>query len=244
MQNKTQIAIKGITFLFVIIHSIFYILLYGVGMFQSIEKKIIYAMVISCLLFRFLLLILEKKRNFLYLFLAFLFTSISDTFLVLYDTGYEIAVFSFILVQWMYCIYIHETFHPHQKWKNQLIMRSILIVFALIGICFVDRESKMLLFLTIIYIGNFILNIVFAFSAKEKQGIFILGLLLFFLCDICVGCFNIGDILPISSNAIFEKIKSFPINLSWFFYYPSQILLAISTVIPMKKKTIFKKYAN
>lgn len=230
MFDKKKITIKIMTFLFVIVHTILYILLYGFGLFQSVENKIIYFMILSCLVFTFLLLIIEKEKSSLYLFVAFVFTSISDTFLVLYDTCYELSVFSFIIVQIFYCIYIHETSYKEKKWLNQLIIRSITIIFAFMMLLLVDKDSRLLVFLTIIYISNLLMNIIFAIHSKKKNYILILGLFLFLLCDICVGCFHIGDVIHLSQNSIFKKIKYFPINLSWFFYYPSQILLAISNI--------------
>lgn len=81
MFDKKKITIKIMTFLFVIVHTILYILLYGFGLFQSVENKIIYFMILNCLVFSFLLLIIEKRKV-LSTFLSHLFL---QAFLILFS---------------------------------------------------------------------------------------------------------------------------------------------------------------
>lgn len=75
--------------------------------------------------------------------------------------------------------------------------------------------SAYLLFtLPIFYFLNLCLNAAEAFVQKKRT--FALGLLLFVLCDVCVGAYNLGIFV------------SFTWWGSWLFYLPSQVLIVLS----------------
>lgn len=66
----------------------------------------------------------------------------------------------------------------------------------------------------IFYFLNLCLNAAEAFAQKKRT--FALGLLLFVLCDVCVGTYNLGIFV------------SFTWWGSWLFYLPSQVLIVLS----------------
>ena len=57
---------------------------------------------------------------------------------------------------------------------------------------------------------------------------FLIGMILFFLCDLCVGFYNMSYYIDFQSpiEMILEKISVLGM---WGFYYPGQILIALST---------------
>lgn len=239
MKNKNLIF-KIFTLAYLITHLIIYIFLFGIRVFDSNKVHIIfYFVIISCLIYSFIFFLFRRNRHTLFIFLAFIFTSISDTFLVLLDDYYELALVTFIFTQLSYFIYIHITFFQEKKWIKDISVRILTIVIGLMTMIFVDKDSKLITFLSIIYFSNLLLNFIYSCCTKHKNFLFITGLLLFVFCDFCVGCFNIGNIIEVSKDSIITKIKDYPINLSWVFYYPSQVLLSISNL-----KLFIKKMNN
>jgi hypothetical protein len=78
------------------------------------------------------------------------------------------------------------------------------------------------------YYGNLILNLLFAFLNKDR----ILGLafVLFLLCDTVIGLqVAAGGYLPIAEGSALYSLLFSGFNLAWFFYLPSQVLLALRT---------------
>jgi hypothetical protein len=65
-------------------------------------------------------------------------------------------------------------------------------------------------------------------SHHDKRNIryFTAGMVLFLLCDINVGLFNLSDFLTVTST--YEIIYELSAVLMWTFYAPSQVLLALS----------------
>ena len=58
-----------------------------------------------------------------------------------------------------------------------------------------------------------------------------LGLILFALCDIVVGLAAGANIyIPVKEGGIIDSIINAPINLSWLFYLPSQVIIALYNV--------------
>jgi hypothetical protein len=53
------------------------------------------------------------------------------------------------------------------------------------------------------------------------------GMILFLLCDICVALSNLSELLPLTGY-YFRKVQHISSMLIWFFYLPSQLLLALS----------------
>lgn len=241
MKMKNNNLILNIfTLVYLITHFVIYILLFGIRIFDSSKVHIFfYFVIISCFIYSFIFFLFRKNTHTLFIFLAFIFTGISDTFLVLLDDYYELALMTFIFTQLSYFIYIHITFFQEKKWLKDILVRILTIVIGLIVMIFVDKNSKLITFLSVVYFSNLLLNFIYSCCAKNKNFLFIMGLLLFIFCDFCVGCFNIGNIIEVSKDSIITKIKDYPINLSWVFYYPSQVLLSISNF-----KFTYKKMNN
>jgi hypothetical protein len=93
-------------------------------------------------------------------------------------------------------------------------------------------DVNILLIITIFYFISIVINVIVAIRAavciKERYiVIFAIGMVLFLLCDINVGIFNLADFLVIDSN-LFKSIYGFSSIGMWLFYLPAQVLLAIS----------------
>lgn len=214
---------------FLFIHIILYILIYGFKLFDiDTENLIDYFIIISCFLFSFINLIIKKNKYTLIFFIAFLFTLIADTFLLLLDKNYEIGVFSFLIVQICYFLYILIKMYSKNTYILHILTRLSTLLIGIITCLFVDKKDMLISFLCITYISNLALNIIISFTTKNKNILFTIGLIMFLLCDICVGFSNLNNIYEISTNSFIYLIATSSINWSWFFYHPSQVLLVIT----------------
>lgn len=217
--------------LFVLIHLILYLFIYAFKIITGKAETIAdYIVVISCFLFSLGYFIIKRNSNTLIFVIAFLFTILADTNLLLLDDNYELGVLAFIIVQFAYFWYILKNMYAKDNYGYLIAIRLITIVIGIIASLIVQTD-KLLVCLVIIYISNLVINLIISIIPRKRNLLFSLGLFLFLLCDICVGCYNIGDIIDISNTSLFYKIANLPFNIAWLFYHPSQVLLAISNYV-------------
>lgn len=217
--------------LFILIHLILYLFIYAFKIITGKTETIAdYIVVISCFLFSLVYFIIKRNSNTLIFVIAFLFTILADTNLLILDDNYELGILAFIIVQFAYFWYILKNMYTKDTYGYLIAIRLITIVIGVIASLIVQID-KLLVCLVIIYISNLVINLIISIIPRKRNLLFSLGLFLFLLCDICVGCYNIGDIIDISNTSLFYKIANLPFNIAWLFYHPSQVLLAISNYI-------------
>lgn len=217
--------------LFILIHLILYLFIYAFKIITGKTETIAdYIVVISCFLFSLVYFIIKRNSNTLIFVIAFLFTILADTNLLILDDNYELGILAFIIVQFAYFCYILKNMYTKDNYSYLIAIRLITIVIGVIASLIVQTD-KLLVCLVIIYISNLVINLIISIIPRKRNLLFSLGLFLFLLCDICVGCYNIGDIIDISNTSLFYKIANLPFNIAWLFYHPSQVLLAISNYI-------------
>ena len=217
--------------LFILIHLILYLFIYAFKIIMGKTETIAdYIVVISCFLFSLVYFIIKRNSNTLIFVIAFLFTILADTNLLILDDNYELGILAFIIVQFAYFWYILKNMYTKDNYSYLIAIRLITIVIGVIASLIVQTD-KLLVCLVIIYISNLVINLIISIIPRKRNLLFSLGLFLFLLCDICVGCYNIGDIIDISNTSLFYKIANLPFNIAWLFYHPSQVLVAISNYI-------------
>ena len=139
----------------------------------------------------------------------FLVTLIADYFLLIRDDHYITGVIIFIVVQVLYFFYLRKL-----NIKNYYPLRMILCLIGLIAVSFIMPSP--LNYLTIVYFSQLLCSSI-EVTLNKKHNLLALGLCLFVCCDICVGLHNL---LPYSHLVSLGQ---------WFFYLPSQVLIALSS---------------
>lgn len=161
--------------------------------------------------------------------MALFFTVIADTQL-LFDGNYLMGLCCFAIVQWIYTYRIHEP-NPIVQMQRKIFIYRIMLtgMVAFIAICcniLVDAIAAVSIFYFVCFLDN--LRLLLQCYQKYKKDVWYLyflgGMILFVLCDICVGIYNIGDYVTITSSLI----RYAGIGM-WFFYLPSQVLLVLSS---------------
>lgn len=197
--------------LFILIHLILYLFIYAFKIITGKTETIAdYIVVISCFLFSLVYFIIKRNSNTLIFVIAFLFTILADTNLLILDDNYELGILTFIIVQFAYFWYILKNMYTKDNYSYLIAIRLITIVIGVIASLIVQTD-KLLVCLVIIYISNLVINLIISIIPRKRNLLFSLGLFLFLLCDICVGCYNIGDIIDISNTSLFYKIANLPL---------------------------------
>ena len=223
-------------FIFIIFTAVmFYLLLFsGVIYYQ---RHTSYFIIIINFVFA---LIFFRKRTWL-ITLGLLFTLISDYFLAFKEpTAIEkcIAMSTFAVAQISYGIYLILRSEGIFK-KASIIVRLALSLGALIVPIIVLNatgsylpEDIYVASATALYGVNLLMNLVFSGINFKKAPLLVFGFLLFVLCDFTV-LFYAGDGIYfnlVPGTFLYWVAYQCSINLTWFFYIPSQMLIVLSEI--------------
>ncbi len=116
----------------------------------------------------------------------------------------------------------------------------VLFVFA-IGLIVVKDAADLLFFTALFYYANLLGNAFHALVRFSKVKLFAIGLLLYIGCDTLVGLSQSAGYITIAPTSLWYYLLHFPIDLVWFFYLPSQILLVVSSISWISSKKIQTK---
>jgi hypothetical protein len=169
---------------------------------------------------------------------ALFFTLISDLFILILN-HYFYGVLTFIIVQQLYNYRISLTSNSGKEWKASgktfaewLVVQLLAAVIVCAILFLIGIEPNGLLIASVFYFISILTNTiradVSAFIKTNNKGsaLFAAGLTFFLLCDINVGLFNMSGFLYMPEK-IYAVIYSLSSVFMWFFYAPSQVLLAL-----------------
>ncbi len=192
------------------VYLVIQLFIYIIFIYLDINKQASYLIkylgIIINFLYALILYINNKKYDLLFL-VALLFTAIADYFLLVTSNHYTIGVIFFCLVQTIYG-------HKLTSIKSFIYRITIFISTTLILPLF-NVEQSLLNICSIYSFTNLSANLYC--SIIKKDTMFSIGLLLFWLCDLNVGIYNI----PINS---LYKLSAY---LMWIFYFPSQVIITL-----------------
>ncbi len=188
----------------------------------------------------FAALFLEAKKDYILIQAGLLFTVLADIFLVLLSAEEKLAamcLFSVTQICYFTLLYIRD----NRFGKIHLAIRILTTLSALAGVIIVlGLSTDLLSLVSLFYYANLLVNVIWAFVEFKTSRLLALGLLLFALCDACIG-FSVMDSMYISiSEGSFLYFLANPgFNLAWVFYIPSQTLIALSLAeIKIRKSAV------
>lgn len=238
-----------IRFLFIAVQLLLYIsfiILDLAGGKTGLSNAIKFAVIFLC--FCYVLSLQSHNRSISYsLKAAMLFTLISDLFILLLDYYlYGVLTFTVVQLLYNYRISIHNASGHYNAAKkffiSGLMIQLLISSFICLLLDFFGVEPEPLLIAAAIYFTGLVMNTIRALAATIKESgdismrLFAAGLVLFLLCDINVGLFNLSSFIELPQD-IYSVIYSVSSVLMWFFYAPSQTLIALSA--DMTKKGYF-----
>ena len=182
-----------------------------------------YGAIILCFAFG----LLHGKSGDRWLVAGLAFTLLADWCLVVCAPIQQLwGMIFFLGTQSMYALRLHL-----QKPNRILLILRIALTAVAVGIAVVVLREKTdaLALVSIGYYANLIMNIVAAFGNVRENKVFSLALVLFLLCDTVIGLqVAAGGYLPIEEGSLLHRILFMDFHLSWFFYLPSQVLIALT----------------
>ena len=166
--------------------------------------------------------------------LGLLFTLVADYFLVICDDAQLEGVIFFIPVQLAYFIYlIAREERGYVRSANTVTRIAVSAVLTAAAFAVLGEDVDALAIASVIYYVNLVVNIIFAFILGRGERIFATGLLLFAMCDLCIGLEVLfSSYINLDVSDIFYGDY---FNLPWVFYQPSQVLIALSLYFKEKE---------
>lgn len=171
-----------------------------------------YVGIILCLLFALFCSLQEGDRL---VAPALLFTAGADWFLLVRNDHLLLGVALFLCVQGLYFLRLHRA----GGCRKLLWLRLALAVVSTLAPLLIPGMASPLNLLAMFYFSQLLSNTILAWTLPSMR-FFALGLTLFVGCDLCVGLFNAFALSP----AVFSVVS---VGM-WFFYLPSQVLIALS----------------
>lgn len=179
--------------------------------------KVLFFLIVVIFLESFIYFRQWSKEN-LIVRIGFFFTLCADYLMTYLNKYYILSICFFFLTQLCYFILINCLFN--KKYLKSSIISYGCVVVLLIVIASILELLEPLSLTAIIYISLSLTNIVYLIRIKNKTRSiknFLLGLVLFLLCDLCIGLRNVGINEGLFINLISDCI--------WLFYAPSQMVL-------------------
>lgn len=157
-----------------------------------------------------------------------LFTVLADFCLVVCKPIQQLwGMVFFLLTQAFYAWQLHRG----QANKLTLAIRLGLSLMAgVLCVAVLRTKTDALALISLFYYVQLIMNIADATLRRTQHPLLPLALVLFLLCDTVVGLQVMStDYLPIREGSVLHSILFSGFNLAWFFYLPSQVLIALGT---------------
>lgn len=229
-------------FVFILIEVTIYFVFLYLDIFQQniyeFTNQLKYFSIILCFLFALSYTNKQYKIDRNIVSFGLFFTLCADWFLLLHD-DYIIGVIFFLVVQMIYMLRIGVLYRKQDRTKlyNKIILKFGCNIICSILICVIiymlGIQIDFFLFITLLYfvciVHNTISSIKLAIhdQSQLKYSVFAIGMVLFLLCDINVGIYNLNDFLDFD-NMIFNTIYRFSVIGMWLFYLPSQVCISLS----------------
>ena len=229
--EKKKTADFWVTAVFIILEAILYCLFMTIDL-KGYKDTTLLKYIAICLCLAYATLRLTKNGiDSLIIFLALTFTVLSDTFTLLINDHFTLGVSLFIPAQLLYGLRIR--FWAKKPLYKSIFIRFCVVLAVVIGVACAQIADSLTV-VTAIYFSMLLYNgIESLFFAKSPNKIaFAIGLWLFICCDICVGLFNLTDVLGVAIN---PKLYNFASVMMWGFYLPSQALIVTSVKVENHK---------
>ncbi len=245
-QNEVFLRNKGFILFQILLYAVF-LTLDITGLHNTLSIYVKYIVVILCFCYALFQRRSDNKGIVFSYKAALLFTVISDFFILITD-HYYYGVLTFIVVQIFYTVALLQ-FHTKggiliKKMSISLIKRLLAVIIVIILLDNFDVTLDRLLIVSVIYfvfiLSNTITAVKMAFGSPNNKSLllFAIGMVLFVLCDINVGLFNMSAFIPLPAN-LARIIYEFSSILMWTFYAPSQVLITLCvSILPSKASRV------
>lgn len=193
------------------------------------------AIAICCL---FAVIFFKKEADYILVQTALFCTVMADVcLLILQPRNQLLAMLFFSVTQICYFLRISKT--EKRLRKAHIILRISVTLAALVATAVVLKDkTDPLSLISLFYFANLGVNTLWAFLDFRTSRLFAVGLLLFLLCDVCIGLSVMSEAyIPVSEGSFIYQIIHPGFNLAWCFYIPAQVLIVLSLAEKRLKKS-------
>ena len=222
-EGKPMLKRTNALILFTAVESILYIAFLLLDLFNAETSLIKYLSICVCFFYALLMKIYNKNMNPV-LLSAMTFTLFADTFLLLIGKYYLIGVISFCIVQTIYAVYLISISNILSIFPRLAAFLTLIIFLSLHNIADALSIASAYSYTQLIF------NTIHAFTIKYKKSdgwLLAVGLLLFLMCDTCVGLTNI-TLYYNNMHTLISFIQPVASFGMWLFYLPAQVLIVCS----------------
>lgn len=217
MKNKTQLM----SIIFVLVELILY------GLILTSHGDLLIWSEFGSIILCFVFALLNFKTPLVILGLAF--SVCADFCLVVCDPIQQLwGMVFFLFAQTFYAVMLHrQSLH-----RGFLIARlAVSVSVEALAILILREKTDALALVSMLYYVNLIMNMVCAFARFRVNRLLAIGFVLFIFCDTVIGLqVASGGYLSIPEGTFIHNLIFSGFHLSWFFYLPSQVLIALSTL--------------
>lgn len=231
---KNEKTIFGFSFAFIVAELCISVMVHKIGG-RANDFISVGAIALCCL---FAVLFFEKSYDYILVQTALFCTVMADfCLLILLPRNQLLAMFFFSITQICYFLRIYRS--EKRLRKPHVILRFSVISVALVMTAVILKDKTDLLSLvSLFYFANLGINVLWAILDFKKSGLFAIGLLLFLLCDVCIGLSVMSEAyIPISEESFIYRVIHPGFNIAWCFYIPAQVLIVLSLAEKRLKKS-------
>lgn len=170
--------------------------------------------------------LLQGKNGQSLLQIGLLLTAAADFCLVICQPIQRLWGMVFFLgTQSCYALFLHGRMRHRLFWVIRL---SVTVLALTVTSLVLGDDCDALALVSLAYYANLIFNLIMAAVNWRKHLMFAVALILFLLCDTVIGLQVAGDLyLPIREGSGLYQLLYSGFNLSWLFYLPSQVMIAL-----------------
>lgn len=223
-------TLKNINFkkLYILLFLLVQICLYPLVVFGVGNVRVMaYIAILLC--FATSVVLLQKNRQSLLLAVALFCTACADFFLILKGgSNKNLAMCFFVVAQLAYGAKTLLFAKNKKEFLANVVARFVLMSGLVIGSFAVVGNPPLYVVFSMIYFGNLLTNLAFAFLHFKQNKMLAVGLLLFVCCDLFVGFGEMITLLDLGADHFITKLVSVPVSIHSIFYHPSQVFLCLS----------------
>jgi len=202
---------------------IYPLVVFGVGNVRVVA----YVAILLC--FATSLVLLQKNKHSLLLAVALFCTACADFFLILKGgSNKNVAMCFFVVAQLAYGARTLLFANNKKEFWANVVARLVLMLLLVVGSLLVVSDTPAYVVFSMIYFGNLLTNLAFAFLHFKQNKMLAVGLLLFVCCDLFVGFGEMINLLDLGADHFITKLVRAPVSIHSIFYHPSQVLLCLS----------------
>lgn len=243
--NTGKNAVTGI---FISVQLIIYIIFMYGDLFGSISAEVIiplkFISILFCIAFAVYSMNSLRTRDNYILVAALCFTGVSDYFLLLTE-HFTYGMMSFCVVQILYLLRLQYLEREGGKGSRygmggKILINLVFWLLVLAGLYKLKLQVNLLLSVSVFYFIAILHNVYASVkNAKtvpnKKNIVFAAGMILFILCDINVGIYNMTGFITIEGMFL-ERLYNFSEIAMWMFYLPAQVCIALSGYLKGQSK--------